>query len=106
MRWTLVSQNLQGLPHRILKRICDGLLIRSKRVASLMEMVIYGISPDLPFLTPVMIEKSSVASFPYVIVPIHDQDLVFSEHEPLYFTEFLPLWNQLIPTQFLPKFLR
>ena len=71
-----------------------------------MEMVIYGISPDLPFLTPVMIEKSSVASFPYVIVPIHDQNLVFSEHEPLYFTEFLPLWNQLIPTQFLPKFLR
>ena len=79
MRWTSYPRTCRVSPAPDFEENYYGLLIRSKRVASLMEMVIMGSSPDLPFLTPVMIEKSSVASFPYVIVPIHDQDFVFSE---------------------------
>ncbi len=82
--------------------ILGGQLIRSKRVPTLLEMVIYGTPINLDFQSEVSLDPAQEECFAFLINPrISDQ--VYKHYE---FSDFMQAFSTLIDPDLLPQFLK
>ena len=86
--------------------IFNGILHRSKRTPTLLEMALYGTNTTLPFQIPVAIKKAESPHY-FVLLDI-DSSVVgpFSADPKYQFSDFRTAFDTLVPESLIPKFFR
>jgi hypothetical protein len=84
--------------------IYDGILIRSKRVPALLDLVLYGSDLNLPFQEPIQIVDTDVPFFLFLLIPKIGKPTIPPSIKR--FIDYSQAFNFLIPHELLPKFLR
>jgi hypothetical protein len=87
------------------EELYDGLWIRSKRVPTLLEMVLYGSQLDLPLESPIDFQKPTVSHYVGYLKPISIEKDANIGIEKV-FSDFKDVFEYLIPDSLLPSFLR
>jgi hypothetical protein len=87
------------------QEIYGGILRRSPRAPTLLEMVLYQSKLDLPFTTPLSVSIADTSHFLYALRPALPENCS-SEVETVKITDFITGFRTLIPDNLLPKYFR
>jgi hypothetical protein len=83
-----------------------GILIRSKRVPTLIEMVLYNTPLKLNLIKPIVIKESASPYFYAELMPAENIPTILSEKPFMSYGDFNSAFSALIPKELLPRFFK